>query len=106
MAGSRAGGEGFFRHGAAGGAGGGEKAAPIPVAKADIDYNRHVNNACYIRMAEELLPDWFQVRGLRVEYRVPAKFGDVLLPEVFRRGNAFIVSLSLGAVPAVLVEFT
>ena len=86
--------------------GSGEKASPIPVAKADIDYNRHVNNACYIRMAEELLPDWFQVRGLRVEYRVPAKFGDVLLPEVFRRGNAFIVSLSLGAVPAVLVEFT
>lgn len=86
--------------------GGGEKAAPIPVAKADIDYNRHVNNACYVRMAEELLPDGFQVRGLRVEYRVPAKPGDVLLPATYRRGDAFIVALSVGTAPAVLVEFT
>ena len=86
--------------------GGGEKAAPIPVAKADIDYNRHVNNACYVRMAEELLPDGFQVRGLRVEYRIPAKLGDVLLPEVFRCGDAFTVALFLRGAPAVLVEFT
>ena len=48
---------------------GGDVKAPISVMRADIDYNRHVNNANYIRMAMELLPDGFEVRGLRVEYR-------------------------------------
>ena len=63
---------------------GGKTFVPIQVMRADIDYNRHVNNANYIRMAMELLPEDFVVNGLRVEYRVAAKFGDVLVPTVLR----------------------
>ncbi len=88
--------------------GGGEKAAPIPVARADIDYNRHVNNACYVRMAMELLPDGFEVRGFRVEYRAPARLGDVLEPTVFASADGAVrtVVLSRRGETSVLVEFT
>ena len=85
--------------------GGGEAFAPIPVMRADIDYNRHVNNANYIRMAMELLPEDFVVKGLRVEYRVAAKFGDVLVPTVFEIENGYIIELAIGSEASAIVEF-
>jgi len=81
-------------------------AQPIAVSKADIDYNKHVNNANYIRMAMELLPDDFDVKGLRVEYRVPAKQGDVLVPTTYHQGTTFLVSLALGDEVSALIEFS
>ena len=70
---------------------------PIRVLRADIDYNKHLNNANYIRMAMELLPVDFEVKGLRVEYRVPAKLGDQLIPTLFQIDGGIIVSLSIGS---------
>ena len=70
---------------------------PIRVLRADIDYNKHLNNANYIRMAMELLPEDFEVKGLRVEYRVPAKLGDQLIPTLFQIEGGIIVSLSIGS---------
>lgn len=84
----------------------GEAMAPVRVLRADIDYNRHVNNANYVRMAMELLPDDFIVSGLRVEYRVAAKLGDVLVPTVYRTDGAFIVSLSTGGEVCTITEFS
>ena len=83
----------------------GEKCDPVRVQRADIDYNRHVNNANYIRMAMELLPEGFKVKGLRVEYRVAAKLGDVLLPAVYRIDKGVIVSLSIGTEVSAIIEF-
>ena len=62
----------------------GEVQKPVNVLRADIDYNRHMNNANYVRVAMELLPEGFEVRGVRVEYRVAAKLGDILIPTVFQ----------------------
>ena len=36
---------------------GGEVLDPVRVLRADIDYNRHMNNANYVRVAMELLPE-------------------------------------------------
>ena len=77
----------------------------IKVLRADIDYNRHMNNANYIRMAMELLPEGFEVKGLRVEYRVAAKLGDVLIPTIYQIDGGFIVSLSVGADVSAIIEF-
>lgn len=82
------------------------QAEPIAVCKADIDYNKHVNNANYIRMAMELLPDDFEVKGMRMEYRVPAKQGDMLVPTTFDKGTTFLVSLALRDEVSTLVEFS
>ena len=79
---------------------------PIKVLRADIDYNKHVNNANYVRMAMELLPENFKIQGLRVEYRVAAKLGDVLIPTVYKIEGGFIISLSVGNDVSTIIEFT
>lgn len=84
---------------------GGEQGQPIAVMRADIDYNRHVNNANYVRMAMELLPTDFVVRDLRVEYRVPARLGDVLTPTVYHGDQAVSVALAVGDEVCAIIEF-
>jgi len=84
---------------------GGTSADPITVMKADIDYNRHVNNANYIRMAMELLPNGFKVGSMRMEYRIPARLGDTLLPIVYETPGTIIVALLTGQEVSTLVEF-
>lgn len=84
----------------------GQAADSIKVMRADIDYNRHVNNANYIRIAMELLPEDFIIKGLRVEYRVAAKLGDSLTPTLFEIENGFIIELAIGSEASAIVEFT
>ena len=78
----------------------------IKVLRADIDYNKHLNNANYVRMAMELLPEDFVVNGLRVEYRVAAKLGDCLTPTIYKIADGIIVSLSIGSEVSAIIEFT
>ena len=78
---------------------------PVRVMHADIDYNRHMNNANYVRMAMELLPDDFKVRDLRVEYRVAAKLGDMLVPTLYRIEGGWVVALSVGKEVCAIIEF-
>ena len=78
---------------------------PIRVLRADIDYNKHLNNANYIRMAMELLPEDFEVKGLRVEYRVPAKLSDMLIPTLFKIDGGIIISLAIGNEVSAVIEF-
>lgn len=84
---------------------GGEVLEPIKVLRADIDYNKHLNNANYVRMAMELLPEDFVVRGLRVEYRVAAKLGDSLTPTIYKTADGIIISLSIGSEVSAIIEF-
>lgn len=84
---------------------GGTVLAPVAVQRSDIDYNKHVNNANYIRMAMELLPEGFGVKGLRVEYRVPAKLNDQLVPTVYQQDELFIVALNIGNDVSTIIEF-
>ena len=83
----------------------GEVLEPIKVLRADIDYNKHLNNANYVRMAMELLPGNFVVNGLRVEYRVAAKLGDMLVPTIYRIGDLIIISLSIDNNVSAIIEF-
>ena len=79
---------------------------PVKVMRADIDYNKHMNNANYVRIAMELLPWNFEVKGMRMEYRVPAKLGDLLTPTIFNLGDTVTVSLANGAETSAIIEFT
>ena len=51
----------------------------FPVHKYHIDTNRHVNNSKYIELACEALPEDFEVKKLRVEYKKAAVLGDRML---------------------------
>ena len=84
---------------------GGELADPIKVLRSDIDYNKHVNNANYVRMAMELLPEDFRIKGLRVEYRIAAIQEDTLIPTIYHVGGRIIVSLSTEKGVSTIVEF-
>ena len=85
---------------------GGETQEPYKVLRADIDYNKHMNNANYVRIAMELLPEGFEVKCLRVEYRVAAKLGDVLVPVVYKVEGRFIVAISVGDDVSAIIEFS
>jgi acyl-ACP thioesterase len=72
--------------------------------RADIDYNRHMNNANYVRIAMELLPDGFEVTDMRVEYRIAAKLGDSLTPILYETDGGYIVSLAIDGQPSAIIE--
>ena len=78
---------------------------PVRVMRADIDYNRHMNNANYVRIAMELLPEGFEVRDMRVEYRIAARLGDLLTPTVYSIEGGYIVSLAVNGQPSDIIEF-
>lgn len=84
----------------------GEVLEPVKVMRSDIDYNKHLNNANYVRMAMELLPEDFEIKGLRVEYRVAAKLGDMLVPTIYKNDGVIIVSLSIGEDVSAIIEFS
>ncbi len=78
---------------------------PVPVMRADIDYNQHMNNANYVRIAMELLPEGFEVHDMRVEYRIAAKQGDMLTPTLYPIDGGYIVSLDINNQPCAIIEF-
>lgn len=78
---------------------------PVPVMRADIDYNRHMNNANYVRIAMELLPEGFEVTDMRVEYRIAAKLGDQLTPTLYPIDGGYIVALAIDNHPSAIMEF-
>jgi acyl-ACP thioesterase len=84
---------------------GGKTLEPIRVLRADIDYNKHMNNANYVRVAMELLPEDFEVKGLRVEHRVAAKLADQLIPTLYEQDGTYIVALSVGNEVSAIIEF-
>lgn len=67
----------------------------ITVPKYFIDTNNHMNNAKYVMVAEEYLPEEFQVKEIRVEYKNAAVLGDTMVPRV---------TVEDGAVTVVLVD--
>ena len=52
------------------------------VAKSDLDTNQHVNNARYIEMALEYVPDNYLIKQVRAEYRQSAVYKDIILPKI------------------------
>lgn len=73
---------------------GGTAGKPIRVQRCHIDTNHHVNNGKYVQMAEEFLPEDFEVGELRVEYKKAAVLGDVLTPVFWVEENQVTVTLA------------
>ena len=67
--------------------------APVMVMRDDIDYNHHMNNCCYIRIAQELLPTDFEPHRVRIEYKVAARLGESLTPLLYHDAGIYYVVL-------------
>ncbi len=65
----------------------------FPVRKYHIDTNHHVNNAQYIQMAAEILPDDYCVKKLRVEYKKAAVFGDDIVLKYAKEEDRIVAML-------------
>ncbi|MCR5370404.1 MAG: acyl-[acyl-carrier-protein] thioesterase [Clostridium sp.] len=71
----------------------GEDMDPVTVMLHHLDTNHHVNNAQYVEMARECLPEEFRIFRICAEYRRAAVLGDVIFPRAARTCDGYIVSL-------------
>lgn len=71
-----------------------QRLEPIEVKRSDIDCNGHVNNAIYVRMAFDLLPDEFMPTRLHITHEGQARRNDVIVPELYRQGERRVYTLS------------
>ena len=58
-----------------------------------LDTNHHVNNARYVEIARESLPQEISVKELRVEYKKAAVLGDYMIPRVSRTEEGYVTAL-------------
>lgn len=70
-----------------------EEKEAIVVPKYFIDTNNHMNNAKYVMVAEEYLPENFEVKEIRVEYKTAAVLGDTIVPRVTVTDNVVTINL-------------
>lgn len=63
------------------------------VKKYHLDSNHHVNNAQYIRLAQEYLPDGFEVESLRAEYKRQAVLGEMVHPWISKTEDGYVIGL-------------
>ena len=59
-----------------------------------IDTNHHVNNAYYVEIAKDVLPESFEIKRIEVQYKTAAKLGDRLILKCGIRDGAYIVELT------------
>lgn len=71
----------------------GHREEAVVVRKQHLDSNNHVNNAQYVSIAMDYLPEEFEIGGLRVEYKKQAHLHDVLIPYVVEEDGMVIISL-------------
>lgn len=69
---------------------------PIIVRPHHLDTNHHVNNAQYVEIARELLPEGLVIKEIRAEYREQAYLGDQMIPTVGRTDDWCYVGLADG----------
>lgn len=69
------------------------EAGTRPVMRHQIDTNRHVNNAQYVDMATELLPEGAEICEIRAEYRKAAVLGDILHMRYAETAGGYFVSI-------------
>ena len=71
-----------------------------------LDTNHHVNNGQYVRIAMEYLPEGYEIRQMRAEYKKQAHLGDKIYPFVYAEDARVAVSLNgREGQPYCIVEF-
>ena len=60
-----------------------------------LDTNHHVNNAQYVRMAQDYIPDDFTITQMRAEYKKQAVIRDRIIPHINRNeaGDTWVIAL-------------
>lgn len=64
------------------------------IRKYHIDTNDHVNNAWYIKFAQEYLENDYKIRQIRAEYKMAAKYGNIVYPVLYLDKDKVTVALN------------
>ena len=84
-----------------------ETLEPVLVTRACLDTNHHMNNARYVAVAMEYLPENYLMHQIRVEYKHSARYGDILIPKRQLEGGRVVVLLeNADGEVCVITEFT
>lgn len=88
------------------GAGKGSPEEAFRVRREHLDSNYHVNNAQYVKMAAQYLPEQADVRQMRAEYKKQAHLDDMIEPYILKENDIYVVSLcNEKKEPYAVVEF-
>lgn len=71
-----------------------EQKEPVRVQKYFIDTNQHMNNEKYVMIAQEFVPEHFQIEEIRVEYKKAAMLDDILYPRVTIEDQSVVTVLT------------
>ena len=63
------------------------------VQQSHLDTNHHVNNAQYVSIAKDYLPEGFVIGQMRAEYKMSAVLGDTVCPQVKTEDDVCTVAL-------------
>ncbi|MGN0436135.1 MAG: acyl-[acyl-carrier-protein] thioesterase [Wujia sp.] len=61
----------------------------ILVRRSNVDYNGHMSNGEYIKLAIDYLPESFDVKQIKVEYKNQSKLGEELRIMNYKEGNSY-----------------
>lgn len=67
---------------------------PVKINRCYIDMNKHVNNARYLDITDEYLPDDADVKRIRSEYKMPVRRDSIVIPKVYTSGDIITVDLT------------
>ena len=83
-----------------------EKMNEIVIQKHHLDTNHHVNNARYVRMAQDYIPADYKTGQMRAEYKRQALLGDEIVPKTAHTEGIYTVALcDTDGKPYAVVEF-
>lgn len=71
-----------------------EKRSEIVVEPHFLDPNKHMNNGQYVNIASSYLPEGFEIKRLRAEYRSQAFLGDKINPVFGFEDGKYVASLN------------
>lgn len=83
--------------------------ASYHVQVTDIDTNHHVNNERYVEMAQIQLPQQYEFRQMRAEYKKAALLGDEIFPYISYNEDGTQITVLLAdqdTKPYAVIEFT
>lgn len=83
----------------------GEEKSPIRIGRERLDTNGHMNNAQYVALAEEYVPDGMTTGQIRVEYKKEVKYGMDLIPVVYTEDDKVTVVFRDDDSTIAVVEF-
>ncbi len=78
----------------------------IEILRSHIDYYHHVNNMYYVEFGFNSLPDDFSFNRIRVEYKMPATYKDVIKIEMYTKDTTCWAVIKKEETICALVEFS